>query len=441
MSHARFSFFCSSGFGLVAGAAGQLLVAAAAVAGVICVAGCQNAQQAQWIQQQQLAQQRQQAELVQQQQQAAAMRSLNAASPQGTMIEQPPQTFPPQQNPPAQLNKQTRPRITDPVASQAERKKSQRPAIDAAVGDALAPAQQPATASRGTAALRVADAAIKPLADTLTAIESAQRVVVDNLRNAETPGFKASRTACGDSRDVTKQLDVTQGELQATQRSFDIAIQGEGFLQVQVYVASQNSKEQSEPIVGFTRNGRLYVSKDCHLVVGEEGYQIVPPIQVPVGTTEIRVEANGMIRVAQPGSDKPGLQPLQRLVIARYTDPSALQPLSAGIYAETSASGSAVESSAGERGAGTISQGYLDASNVDLIKERMRLRFLQNWRATILAAMDGEVNTSATPQAEAAVPAAAPTPTQQPPATQVQISEPLQPKTMIRLSPQRPAAE
>ena len=82
------------------------------------------------------------------------MRSMNAAAPQGTLIEQPPQTFSQQQNPPAQLPKQTRPRITDPVASQAERKKAQRPAIDRRIGADLDPILASAPTNRHGRRLR-----------------------------------------------------------------------------------------------------------------------------------------------------------------------------------------------------------------------------------------------------------------------------------------------
>ncbi len=77
-----------------------------------------------------------------------------------------------------------------------------------------------------------------------------------------------------------------------------------------------------------------------------------------------------------------------RIHLVRFTDPTALRPLGGGIYAETDASGPAVESPAGERGAGAVLQGHLESSNVDLIRERLRLRFLQSWRASILGALD-----------------------------------------------------
>lgn len=405
MSLARVFSHSYTGVRLAGGAAGQLLLAAAAVAGVMCVSGCANQQQQQqWAQvhqleQQQMAQQQQYVLQQQQQhQQQPAMPSALASQARATLIEQPIQPqLPPRPSPRTPI---------DPVASSREKKAARQTEIANAMNEAMTPPQPLANVSRGTAALRVTEKAIGPLADTLNSIESAQRVVIENLRNTEVPGYKASRSACGDGRDISKQLDIAQGELQPTQRSLDVAIQGDGFFQIQVYVEGK-----PDSVVGFTRNGRLFVSKDGNLVIGQEsGYKVVPPIQVPVGTTELRIEQDGTVRAAQAGAEKPGLQPLGRLSVARFTDPSALQPLGTGIYAETEASGTAVETPAGERGAGTIVQGYLEASNVDLVREQLRMRFLQTWRSTILATMDGELPTRPAPTQNPAVnPAPAPT--------------------------------
>ena len=288
------------------------------------------------------------------------------------------------------------------VASAKERKRAQKAEVDAMLADAMVPPAGPA--ARGSVALRVADRAIAPLQDTLVAIDAAQRVVVENLRNVEVVAFKASRTACGDGRDVASQLDTAQGELQATHRVLDVAVQGEGFLQIQVY-----TPEKPAGTVGFTRNGRLYVAKDGTLVAGKpDGYKLIPPIAVPVGTTELKVEQDGTVKAAQAGADKPTPQVIGKLTLARFTDASALQPLGGGVYGESDSSGSAVESPAGERGTGVMMQGFIEAGNVDLIRERMRMRFLQGWRATVLAAMNGETDQAAANNEDGAAAAAGP---------------------------------
>lgn len=246
---------------------------------------------------------------------------------------------------------------------------------------------------RGANALRSAEKAIAPLADTLFAIDSAQRVVVENLRNVETAGFKASRTACGDGRDISSQLDLAQGELQSTQRSLDVAIQGEGFFQIQMY-----TPERPDGVIGFTRGGKLFVNREGHLVVGQvDGYRLIPPISLPVGTTNVQITQDGTLTVTKAADEKS--VEIVRLKLARFADATSLQPLGGGIFGETEASGLPVESPAAERGAGNIIQGHIEASNVDLIRERMRLRYLQNWRSAILGSLDGDAGSVGAGQA------------------------------------------
>jgi flagellar basal body rod protein FlgG len=396
MSHSSFFGVSRSGLGLLADVAGQVLVAAAAAAGVMAVAGCSSRAA----------------------QPPVAMAAPPAATPDPRAAATPPAMssalsapadaalFDTPASPAAGQGDvwTSSPRAagnaagpaggatssrqaTDPAATARERKRARQAEVDALIAEAAIPPAGPA--ARGSVALRAADRAIAPLADTLAAIDAAQRVVVENLRNTEVTGFKASRTACGDGRDVASQLDTSHGEMQATHRLLDVAVRGDGFLQIQVY-----TPERPAGAVGFTRNGRLYVSpKDGTLVVGkEDGWKVIPPIAVPVGTTELKVEPDGTVRITQAGAEKPAPQAIGRLTLVRFTDPSALQPLGGGVYGESESSGAAVESGGGERGAGTFVQGFLEASNVDLVRERMRMRFLQTWRATVLAALDGEAD-------------------------------------------------
>ncbi|MDB5296303.1 MAG: flagellar basal-body rod protein FlgG, partial [Phycisphaerales bacterium] len=270
----------------------------------------------------------------------------------------------------------------DAAASGTERKRAQRAEIDAMLNEAMQPPLAPPT--RAAVALGASEKAVAPLVDTLAAIDAAQQVIVENLRNIETVGFKGSRTAVGDGKDVARQLDVTDGELQPTHRMLDVAIQGDGFLQVQVY-----TPEKPESSVGFTRNGRLYMNRKGEVVVGEaEGYKLIPPLLLPPGTTKLTIDAAGRVAAARDTADSPTPAAVGRIHLARFTDPTALRPLGGGIYAESAASGPATESPAAERGAGTVLQGFLEASNVDLVRERLRLHFLQTWRAGLIGAIE-----------------------------------------------------
>ncbi len=394
MSIFSFSRVSHSRVRLMLGLLGQVLLVIAAAAGVLVIAGgC--APSPQQLQQMQARQQLQQPSPNHSMASAVAVQpdtSLQGpfdAPPAAVVPPQRPAVVQPQVGQQGQQTPRTNPRIQsmEGAASPREAKLARRETIDQMINEATIPPAQPAP--RGGVALRAAEKSVAPLADTLAAIDTATRAIVENLRNAECPGFKSSRTACGDGRNVASQIDLTQGELQSTERALDIAIQGDGFLEIRMYVDGRKGST-----IGFTRNGHLYVAKDNQLVVGQaegqEGFKLIPEMKVPVGTTEIAIAQDGTIRATQAGADKPGPVIVGRLTLARFTDPTALQPMGGGIYTESDGSGPAVDSLPGERGAGTVVQGFLEASNVDLIKERLRLRFLQSWRATILAAIDGE---------------------------------------------------
>ncbi|HEX8915537.1 MAG TPA: flagellar hook-basal body complex protein, partial [Humisphaera sp.] len=131
------------------------------------------------------------------------------------------------------------------------------------------------------------------------------------------------------------------------------------------------------------------------IVVGQlDGYQLLPQLKLPPGATQVQIDQDGRVNVLRAGADDPKPTTIGQIALARFTDPTALRPLGGGIYAETEASGQAVESPANDRGAGAILQGHLEASNVDLVRERMRLRFLQGWRASIIGALDGDAHKS-----------------------------------------------
>jgi flagellar basal body rod protein FlgG len=362
-----------SRFGLLADMAGQILIAGAAAVGIVAVAGgCGSRAPA--------------PAAVQPQPAGPAIPSQQIRTADITLLDEypPQQPYNPRQTPPGRTQRPPPRQSEADIANAYERDRARRVESDALMADALTPAPFP-TAS-GAAALRAADRAVAPLADTLAAIESAQRVVVDNVRNVETPGFKASRTAVSESRDIASQIDPAQGELIATQRALDVAIQGDGFFQITVY-----TPEHPGGATGFTRNGKLFMNRSGELVVGQvDGYQLLPPIKLPPGATQVQIDQDGRVTVTQAGADDPKPAAIGQIHLARFTDPTALRPLGGGIYAETEASGQAVESPANDRGAGALLQGHLESSNVDLVRERMRLRFLQGWRSSIVSSLDAD---------------------------------------------------
>lgn len=276
------------------------------------------------------------------------------------------------------------PRPDEPqYATPGELQKSSELSIASLINAATTPGPMPAYHRGGNGVLDEADRAVAPLTDTLAAIDAGQRAIVDNLRNADVPGFKVIRTAVGDGRDVATQLDSSQGQFQITERALDIAVQGEGFLPVRIY-----TDKNREGAIAYTRNGKLYMNAAGDIVVGAlEGYQLLPAIKFPPGVTQVTIGLDGRLQVLVAGSDQP--KDIGQISLCVFADPTALRPLGGGLYAETEASGQGLELNPGTRGAGRILQGQVESSNVDLLRERTRLKFLQNWRASIISALDG----------------------------------------------------
>jgi len=266
----------------------------------------------------------------------------------------------------------------DQPATPLEQQKSRDQAINDLIRKAVTPAGTPSLRPGG--ALGAAERAIAPLAETIDAIDEAISVVVENLRNADIAGYKVSRTIVGDTRAVSLQLDASPGELLVTQRALDIAIQGEGFLPVRIF-------PNDEPAVAYTRNGRLFMDSNGDMVVGDiRGYLLIPEVKFPPGVSQITITPTGDIRVAVDHQAE--ITSIGQISLALFTDPSALEPLGGGLYRETATSGRAVHTPPGSGQAGRIVQGHLESSNLDVMREGLRLRFLQNWRAKLLAALE-----------------------------------------------------
>ncbi len=235
--------------------------------------------------------------------------------------------------------------------------------------------------------------ALHSAATGLRALSTRIDVVANNLANAETTAFKRSRlnfedlmyltlkqpgtvNAAGDispagifvglgTRISNSQLDLEQGSLENTGRPLDVGIQGQGFFKVKIMDSIGGG-------VGYTRNGNFFVNKDGDLVLGMgDGYKLVPPISIPTNTSEITIGQSGRIDVIQAG------QTVKRKVgdlkLTQFINPQGLQLQGGSIYTETDASGRPTENIPGEGGTGQLLQGFLEASNVDPVKELVTL--------------------------------------------------------------------
>jgi flagellar basal-body rod protein FlgG len=213
-------------------------------------------------------------------------------------------------------------------------------------------------------------------------------VVANNMANVNTTGFKKSRAEFQDLlyqtvrapggqagtgasapsglqiglgvRTAATQTMHIQGSLQQTGNSLDIAIEGNGFLQVQ----------RPNGDIAYTRSGNLKADSDGRLVTSD-GYAIEPNITIPADATAITISSTGLISVTQPGQAQS--QEVGQLQLANFANPGGLLSTGRNLYATTSASGVAVIANPGEEGTGTVSQGFLEGSNVEVVNEMIDL--------------------------------------------------------------------
>jgi flagellar basal-body rod protein FlgG len=151
-------------------------------------------------------------------------------------------------------------------------------------------------------------------------------------------------------------LDFTNGALKQTQNEFDLAIQGDGLFEVQM----------PDGTTAYTRNGAFHVNNDRYLA-SADGYPLSGMLQIPNDAEKIVIDADGRVQAKMQNTDQ--LTDIGYLEISHFVDASGLRPVGNNLYVATDSSGEAVNSRAGENGAGILAQGYLEGSNVQMIDE------------------------------------------------------------------------
>lgn len=152
----------------------------------------------------------------------------------------------------------------------------------------------------------------------------------------------------------------SQGSAVSTDRNLDIAIQGEGFLQVM----------RSDGTLGYTRDGSLQLDANGQICTSD-GLLIQPQISIPADTVEIDITEDGNVSVTEGSNTTQTIVGTIQLV--RFQNPSGLLAVGHNIYVETSASGSPIQDTPGQNGMGTIAQGFLEGSNVQVVEELIGL--------------------------------------------------------------------
>lgn len=210
------------------------------------------------------------------------------------------------------------------------------------------------------------------------------QTIANNLANVNTVGFKRDRAVFEDlfyqidqqpgaqradntlspsgvqlgngTHLVGTQKVFTNGSIQTTSQPLDVAISGNGFLQVR--------RPDGEP--AYTRAGQLQVDANGTLV-NASGLPLVPQITVPANATAITIGENGMVSATIPGSTTPS--ELGQLTLTSFVNPTGLLALGENLFQETAASGQANEGNPGEGALGKLRQGALEGSNVQVVEE------------------------------------------------------------------------
>jgi flagellar basal-body rod protein FlgG len=155
---------------------------------------------------------------------------------------------------------------------------------------------------------------------------------------------------------VGTQKVFTNGSIQTTGQSLDVAITGSGFLQVR----------RPDGQAAYTRAGQLQVDSNG-VLVNAQGLPLVPQITVPNNATAISIGENGMVSATVPGNVAP--TELGQLTLTTFVNPAGLQAMGENLFQETAASGNPNEGRAGDGAFGKIKQGALEGSNVQVVEE------------------------------------------------------------------------
>lgn len=238
----------------------------------------------------------------------------------------------------------------------------------------------------------------------LTSQQQQIDAISNDLANMQTPGYKRSRVAFTDITSVTPaqaqqglamnqvgagtQITETapvmvDGTMQQTNNPLDVAIQGAGFLEV--------GDADSNHL--YTRAGQLKVDSDGYLATAT-GQRLSQNLQIPTDATNIVIASNGQITATLGGGKENTV--IGNLELATFTAPEALRSVGGNNFAVTPASGDPVMGKPGDAGFGTVTQGYVEGSNVDLVGEMSTLVLAQRayqLNARVLQASDQILDT------------------------------------------------
>jgi flagellar basal-body rod protein FlgG len=167
-------------------------------------------------------------------------------------------------------------------------------------------------------------------------------------------------------RAVATSRQFSQGTLTQTSNNLDMAIQGKGFFQVTM----------PDGTTGYTRDGSFQMDAQGQIVTNN-GYVLQPGITVPSTATNLSIGTDGTVTASIPG--QVALQNLGQIQLATFVNPAGLDPKGQNLFAETTASGAPQTSAPTVQGMGSLSQGFVESSNVNVVQELVTM--IQTQRA------------------------------------------------------------
>ena len=222
----------------------------------------------------------------------------------------------------------------------------------------------------------------------LDAQQMRMTVISNNLANANTTGFKRDRAVFEDllyqnvrqpgaqsSQDtqlptglqlgtgvrvVATEKLFTQGNTTKTDASLDIAIQGRGFFQIQLPDGS----------LAYTRDGSFTLNSQGQMV-NSSGYVLTPAITIPASSLSITIGVDGTVSALAAGATAPAQ--IGNIQLVDFINETGLQARGENLFAETAASGSPTPGIPGQNGLGTVIQGALETSNVNVVEELVNM--------------------------------------------------------------------
>jgi flagellar basal-body rod protein FlgG len=161
-------------------------------------------------------------------------------------------------------------------------------------------------------------------------------------------------------RVVATEKNYTQGNLNQTGNPLDLAVNGRGFFQILL----------PDGTLAYTRAGDFQLSSQGQLVTSN-GYVVQPGISIPQGAQSITVGADGVVSVQLAGQSAP--TQVGTLQLVDFVNPTGLQARGENLLLETAASGTAQPGSPGQSGLGTLEQGAIESSNVNVVEEMVNM--------------------------------------------------------------------